>query len=85
MGSKTGSAEFLELGIRSPVDGGEAAEYRAIYDLLNDCFDTGDDPMGEWIEDEPVEYALAILDEVIAWAGNIKRQITASPPKASHE
>lgn len=70
----TGSEEFAALNLKAP-DAVGASEYRALYDLLSDSFDTDDEPMGEWIADEPKAFAHAILDEVIEWAQNLKRQI----------
>lgn len=74
---KTGSAVFLELGLQSPDDTGDA-QHRAIYDLLVDCFDTGDHAYDDDMGDPPVEYARGILEEVISWAQEMRRQINVA-------
>lgn len=71
---KNGSVTFLELGLESPDTSG-ASEHRAIYDLLVDAFDTGDDAFEDMIGDDPTEYARTMLEEVISWAQEMTRQI----------
>lgn len=75
MAQLTGSETFLSLGLTSPDDTG-SAEHRAIYDLLVDCFDTGSHAYADDMGDDPVEYAYGMLNEVISWAQEMRRQIT---------
>ena len=74
MYSPTGREYFLDFNFYDPEDVG-SSEYRVIFDLLYDCFDTGDESYITWNTSSPKAKALSILDEVIHWAQTMRAKV----------
>ena len=70
----TGADVFKRFGFVDPDRVG-SSEYRAVYDLLADAFDTGDHPYEDEYADEPSLLASVILEEVIKYAENMLQSI----------